>query len=89
MAQPGHGTVTHWAGKETRLVHTYLLQNGHTETEQSVHLLGIWHKCDVQSAGTWHTVSILIGWHTANTVDITLGFFLLVLSLTAKLLHSP
>lgn len=89
MAQSGNGTVTHLADKNHMFFHAYLLQNSHIKTEQSIQLLGIWHKFSFQLVGIWHTMSFFIGWHTANTVDSTLGFFFPALSLTVKLIHSP
>lgn len=89
MAQSGNGTVTHLADKNHMFFHAYLLQNSHIKTEQSFQLLGIWHKFSFQLVGIWHTMSFFIGWHTANTVDSTLGFFFPALSLTVKLIHSP
>lgn len=75
MAQSGNGTVTHLADKNRMLFHAHLLQNSRIKTEQSFQLLGLWHVFSFQLVGILHTMSFLISWHTANTVDSTLGFF--------------
>lgn len=89
MAQSGNGTVTHLADKNHMFFHAHLLQNSHIKTERSFQLLGIWHKFSFQLLGIWHMMSFFIGWHRANTVDSTLGFFFPALPLTVKFIHSP